>query len=165
MPAESSATLSALLDAYLQGAADLRCAVAGLSPEQARARPVPGRWSTLEVVCHLADFEPIHAARMKAVVAEEHPLMIGYNESRFAAGLGYHDRDLEEEVALIDLVRRTTARALRQLPDAALKRAGAFREGDVKEERSLEDMLRRCIKHVTHHIGFIMEKRRALGLA
>ena len=46
----------------------LREAVAGLSTEQVRARPVPGKWSTLEVVCHLADFEPIYADRMKLVV-------------------------------------------------------------------------------------------------
>jgi hypothetical protein len=51
----------ALIDAYLGGIEVLRRAVAGMTPEQLRARPVPGRWSTLEVVCHLADFEPIYA--------------------------------------------------------------------------------------------------------
>ena len=42
-----------LADAYLQGAADLRAAVAGMTREQFVARPVPGKWSTLEVLCHL----------------------------------------------------------------------------------------------------------------
>ena len=41
----------------------LRNAVAGMTREQLVARPVPGRWSTLEVVCHVADFEPILADR------------------------------------------------------------------------------------------------------
>jgi hypothetical protein len=47
----------ALLDAYLAGPNQLRSAVAGLSREQLIARPVAGRWSALEVVCHLADTE------------------------------------------------------------------------------------------------------------
>ena len=54
-----------LIDTYLAGPALLREAVAGLNRDQLLARPVPGKWSTLEVVCHLADFEPVYADRMK----------------------------------------------------------------------------------------------------
>src|SRR5262249_49979717 len=43
------------IDAYLAGPKDLRAAVAGLSRDQLVARPIPGKWSALEVVCHLAD--------------------------------------------------------------------------------------------------------------
>jgi hypothetical protein len=32
-----------------------------MTREQLLARPVPGKWSTQEVVCHLADYEPIYA--------------------------------------------------------------------------------------------------------
>ena len=42
---------------YEQGIADLRSAVAGMTKEQVLARPVPGKWSTLECVGHLADTE------------------------------------------------------------------------------------------------------------
>ena len=66
----------AMIDAYLGGIEVLRLAVAGMTPEQLVARPVPGRWSTLEVVCHLADFEPIYADRMKRVIATDRPLLL-----------------------------------------------------------------------------------------
>ena len=56
------AELPQLTDAYLAGPPALRQAVAGMSREQLTARPVPGKWSTLEVVCHLADFDPKHRA-------------------------------------------------------------------------------------------------------
>ena len=62
-----------LIDSYLAGARTLRQAVAGMSREQLRARPIPGKWSTLEVVCHLADFEPVFADRMKRVIALDRP--------------------------------------------------------------------------------------------
>src|SRR3954464_10205021 len=96
----------ALIDEYLAGRERLRQSAAGMTLEQLRARPVPGKWSTLEVVCHLVDSEQAYCHRMKRVIAETRPLLIGYDETRFAATLGYHDRDLEQELALLDQTRR-----------------------------------------------------------
>ena len=55
----------ALIDDYLAGPELLRQAVAAMSNEQLLAHPVPGKWSTLEVICHLADFEIVGADRIK----------------------------------------------------------------------------------------------------
>ena len=71
-----------LIDNYLAGVNALRSAVRGLSREQLEARPVPGKWSTLEVVCHLSDFDPILADRMKRVIAEDRPPLLGADELR-----------------------------------------------------------------------------------
>ena len=117
--------LQPLIDQYLDGSKQLRQAVAGMTREQALARPIAGKWSTLEVVAHLADFDPIMADRMKRVIAEENPTIIGADENRFAAALAYHDRDLQEEMSIIELTRSQLARILRKLPDTALQRAGA----------------------------------------
>ena len=69
------AELAALIDTYAAGPKTLRQAVAGMSRQQLTSRPVAGKWSTLEVVCHLADFDPILADRMKRVIAEEKPTL------------------------------------------------------------------------------------------
>src|SRR5437763_15259918 len=105
-----------MIEAYLNGIQILRQAVAGMTREQLTARPVPGKWRTFEVVCHLADSDQCYAHRMKRVIAEERPLLIGYDESRFTASLGYHAMDLEEQLALIEVTRRQMARLLRTLP-------------------------------------------------
>src|SRR2546429_9291312 len=125
-------TLATLVDNYLAGPAVLRKAVGGMTREQLRSRPVPGKWSTLEVVCHLADFDPILADRMKRVIAEERPTLLGADENRFAAALAYHDRDLEEELAIIDRTRSQLARILRKLPEDALARVGVHNERDPR---------------------------------
>src|SRR5690349_5415413 len=101
-----SSSLASLIDNYLAGPQTLRQAVADLSREQLLARPVPGKWSSLEVVCHLADFEPILADRMKRVIALDQPTLVGADENRFAATLAYHERDLEEELTLIERTRQ-----------------------------------------------------------
>ena len=155
------ATLSSLIDNYLAGVRTLRQAVAGLTREQLLARPVPGKWSTLEVVCHLADFDPIIADRMKRVIAEDHPVLLGADENHFAAALAYHDRDLDEELTIIEKTRSQMARILRTLPDEALRRVGTHNE---RGARSLEQLLTGAAEHITHHVAFIADKRRALGL-
>ena len=153
--------LSNLIDAYLAGPATLRKAVAGLTREQLVARPVPGKWSTLEVVAHLADFDPILADRMKRVIAEDKPSLVGADENRFVAALAYHDRDLEEELTIIETTRRQLARILRTLPDSVLQRTGTHTE---RGPLTLERMLTITTNHIPHHVQFIIDKRKALVL-
>jgi uncharacterized damage-inducible protein DinB len=154
-------SLPQLIESYLAGPQSLRQAVKGMSREQVLARPVPGKWSTLEVVCHLADFDPIIADRMKRVIAEEKPTLLGADEKRFAAALRYHDRDLEEELTIIDRTRSQMARILRQLPAEALQRTGHHNE---RGPLTLEQLLTTATNHIPHHVKFIVEKRKALGL-
>ena len=115
------ANLSQLIDEYLAGPAALRQAVAGMSREQLTARPVAGKWSTLEVVAHLADFDPILADRVKRMIALDNPPLTGFDENRFVMRrqLAYRlSRDLEEELSIPSSGRaRQLARILRQQPD------------------------------------------------
>ncbi len=155
------ASLAELIEHYLAGPRALRQAVTGMTREQLLARPVAGKWSTLEVVCHLADFDPVLADRMKRVIAEERPQLIGADENRFAAALAYNERDMEEELAVIESTRAQLARILRRLPDEALGRVGVHNE---RGPRTLEELLTGAANHIPHHVRFIADKRRALGL-
>jgi uncharacterized damage-inducible protein DinB len=154
-------SLNMLTDQYVAGAALLRRAVAGMSREQVRARPIEGKWSTLEVVAHLADFEIVYVDRVTAIIAETEPTLPGRDEKLYAARLAYPERDLEEELRLIDVCRSRVARILRTLTDADLKRIGRHTEAGPL---TLAQMLERIIHHVEHHVKFIHEKRAALGL-
>jgi uncharacterized damage-inducible protein DinB len=151
-----------LLEDYVAGIDALRRAVSSMTRDQLLARPVPGKWSTLEVVCHLSDFEPVFADRMKRVLALDQPTLLGADENRFAATLAYQDRDLEEELALVEQTRRQMARILRRQPAEALARVGIHNE---RGPRTLEQLLTDAINHINHHVKFIMDKRKALGLA
>jgi hypothetical protein len=98
---------------------------------------------------------------MKRVIVEERPLLIGYDESRFTAGLAYHQSDLEEELGLLEGMRRQMARTLRAVPDSAWSRTGIHSERGLV---TLEEMLRAEVEHVPHHLNHILDKRRAMGL-
>jgi uncharacterized damage-inducible protein DinB len=152
--------LAQMIDDYVAGSTTLRRAVAGMTREQLLARPVAGKWSTLEVVCHLADFDPSMADRMKRVLAEDKPSLLGADENRFVAALAYHDRDLEEELTIVDKTRSQLARILRKQPESALQRIGVHNE---RGPRTLAQLLTGAINHINHHVKFIQEKRAALG--
>src|SRR3954468_20104818 len=128
----------ALLEAYLAGPNQLRSAVAGLSREHLISRPVLGKWSTLEVVCHLADTDANIAHRLKRVLSEERPVFERVKPDLMQAALAYHDRDLEEELGLFDLGRRQIARILRASPSEAWERVGVV--GD-RGDRTVSQMV------------------------
>ncbi len=147
------------IDEYLDGPRLLRRAVAGMTPEQLTARPIPGKWSTLEVICHLADFEIVYADRIKRTIAENEPSLLGGNPDSFAARLAYHDRQVEEELQLIELVRKQVARILRTLKPKDFQLHGIHSEfGPL----TLETLLQRITGHIPHHVRFIDERRKAL---
>ena len=98
---------------------------------------------------------------MKRVIAEEKPLLIGYDETRFAACLSYHQHVLEQELDLLESSRRQMARILRSLPEPTWSRTGVHSERGLI---TLSEMLQAEIDHIPHHITHIIEKRRALGL-
>lgn len=152
-----------LADQYLAGAAQLRAAVAGMTREQLTARPIAGKWSTLEVVCHIADFEPILAERMKRIIAlsADVPLLLAADENLFVKELKYHERDLEEELAVVDATRRQMARIIRGLKPEQLQQTGNHNK---KGLQTLEKVITTATGHIPHHLPFIAEKRKALGL-
>jgi hypothetical protein len=153
--------LTALLEQYVAGPVSLRNAVRGMTRDQLSARPVAGKWSTLEVIAHLADFEPIFAERMMRTISHERPLLMTADENLFAKTLNYQDRDVEEELAIIELTRKKIARILRGLKADAANRVGVHA---FKGLVSIEAQLTSAVNHIPHHLPFIEEKRKALGI-
>jgi hypothetical protein len=150
-----------LIDDYAAGPQLLREAVKGMSREQIVARPVTGKWSTLEVVCHIADFEIVGADRIKRVIAEEKPTLPDGDEKLFAARLSYHQRELEEELHLIGAVRAQVSRILRTLSDGDFDRIGNH---TAAGPLTLAQLVQRGANHIEHHLKFIAEKRKALAI-
>ena len=107
------------LDAYLSGPGMLRAAVTGMSHEQMISRPITGKWSVLEVVCHLVDTDANIAYRIKRVLSEERPVFDRVKPEQMLATLAYHDRDVEDALGIFDMTRRQIGRILRASPSQA----------------------------------------------
>lgn len=152
--------MNELIENYLAGPQKLRAAVSGMTEAQLDAKPVPGKWSTRQVVCHVADCEVVYADRMKRVIAEDNPTMPDLDPHAFATGLAYDQRDVQEELQLIEAIRRHVGRILRILESGWFQRTGNH---STDGPLTLETLLQRITNHIPHHIKFIEEKRAAMA--
>lgn len=152
-------TLDDLLKQYEQGPDLLKAAIAGVREDQFDQTPVPGKWSIRQIVCHIADFEPVFADRMKRILVEDNPTMFGGDPDVFAAGLHYEKRGVEDELALIFAVRRQLAVILRNTDIEDFQRTGVHSESGPL---TLETLLERITRHIPHHVKFIEAKIAAM---
>ena len=146
---------------YLNGHKVLQESIAGMTSEHLHARPQPGKWSTHEVVCHLADAEMLYADRIKRVLAEDEPTLFGMDPDVHVPKLARPERVVEEELRLIELVRAQVGHILESLSPADFERIGHHSEAGPL---TLQTLLERVTNHIPHHVRFIREKRAALGV-
>jgi hypothetical protein len=149
-----------IIDTYATGGELLRASVAGLTREDMLAHPVAGTWSIQEIVIHLQDSDLVGIHRMQRLAAENNPLVIGYDETKFTQTLRPDLQSVEDAVTILDLSRKQFAKVLRALPDETFERTGVHNEvGTIK----LGVQVKKYHEHLLHHLKFVKEKRRLLG--
>jgi hypothetical protein len=137
------------IEQYATGAQRLREAV-GRVPVEARAwRPSPDEFSVHEIACHCADSETNAAARIRYLVAEKEPVILGYDPMNWAVTLDYQSHPLDAALAAVEAVRANTVPILRRLPEAAWASAGTHSESG---RFTAEDWLRSYSDHIEQHI-------------
>jgi hypothetical protein len=149
-----------LIEEYVACGVRLRHGVAGLSPEELMARPGPGDWSILELVIHLTDSDCIAIDRMKRMLIEDDPPLLYADETAYVRKLASHEQSLEDALILFEVGRRQFARVLRALPDEAFDRRGMHNRRGIL---TVGGEVNNYIKHLHHHLAFLLEKRARLG--
>lgn len=149
-----------IIAAYENGAHELRHAVAGMTREKVLARPIAGKWSTIELVSHIAGTEIYFTDRIERTLALEHPLLVGVDERPYPSRLNFQEFDLNEQLDLVTALRKHEARVLKmQPPEAWLRYAIHTETGKV----TVRQLVLQAIRHLRHHLPFVAEKRKALG--
>lgn len=120
----TAAERSAFLDRFEAGPALLRAAWAEVPGAARQWRPAEGKWSAHEVIVHCADSEAYGHTRIRLVLAEAEPLIVGYDENVWARTFDYQAHDVELAFRTIEAVRANTAACLRRLPEAAFNKVG-----------------------------------------
>lgn len=69
-----------LIARYREGSAVVEQVAAGLGDEDLNHVPADGGWSPREVIHHLADSEMTSAIRLRKLLAEDSPVIQGYDE-------------------------------------------------------------------------------------
>jgi DinB family protein len=138
-PAAVQAATTAALRAIVRDAGD-----------QLRVRPEPREWSVIECVGHLVDAELVVATRVRWILAEDEPDIVGYDQDRWVDALRHRDADPDQLIAFFDAVRSSNLRLWAATPIAARSRFGRHRE---RGPESYEMTVRLAAGHDRFHLA------------
>ncbi len=93
----------------------LRTLITGPTREDLLRRPNPARWSTVEIVAHLADSEVVAAWRLRSILAGNGVSLQPFDQNAWAETFRYSESDPFESVQLFDVNRAATLSLLRRV--------------------------------------------------
>ena len=137
-----------LIEAYAAGPTRLEDALGAVTAAAMQWRPAPEEWTVHEIVVHCADSETMAAGRIRTVVIEPDPLIVGYDQERWAREFVYHELPVESALLTVRAVRANTVPLLRRLPDAAWATVGRHTEFG---QYGAEAWLRTYARHLHDH--------------
>jgi len=123
--------------------------VAGLSSAQWRARPAPGEWAPVEIVCHLRDEEAEDFGARVRVVLEGGTRFVPIDPEGWARDRHYLEADPAEALAVF---RSHRASSLTLLGGASLERLAAAGEAPSGLRLTGLDVLAAWVAHDGLHL-------------
>jgi DinB family protein len=138
----------ALVAQYAQGPQRIQEAFTRVPKDALQWRPEPGKWSVHEVIVHCADSETNAALRIRYLLAEKDPVIVGYDQDAWARVFDYHSQPLEESLAVTAAARSRTVPLLRAMREPQWKKEGRHTESGLYTP---EDWLRVYAAHLEGH--------------
>ena len=149
-----------LIEQITAAPAELRLAVAGLSPPQLDTPYRPGGWTVRQVVHHLADSHLNSYVRFRLALTEQEPTIKPYDQGRWAELNDAHTAPLELSLALLEGLHGRWALLLRSLGPADFDRT--FRHPELGL-MTLDKNLQLYAWHGRHHFAHITSLRERMG--
>ena len=140
-----------LLETYRAGYAAVVAAVEAAGPDRLDVA-ADGGWTARQVVHHLADSEMTAAIRLRRLLAEDAPVIAGYDEETFAKTLRYTERPIEASLRAVEAARATSAELLDLLTEDEWARTGTHSESGPY---GVEEWLRIYAAHAHDHAAQI----------
>ena len=149
----------ALIDQYEDGFQAIVAALEGITGAELGAREAPGEWSPREIIHHLADSEMTAAIRLRLLIAQDAPTLLGYDQEAFVSHL-FPERPIEPSLAAFAAARAATAPILRRLSEEQWQRAGTHSESG---HYTVEDWLQLYGAHAHDHADQIRRARATMA--
>ena len=124
-----------------------------------RTRPSEGQWSPNEVIGHLVDTEWVYGYRVRLILCEDKPAILGMDQDLWVAGQGHNEH---EPAALSDqfrTLREFNLSVWKRMSPADLQRVG---QHDERGAESLGLMLKMFGGHDLAHLVQITRSIQAI---
>src|SRR5688500_614751 len=155
----NAAEREAPIDRNKDGCAAVSATLEAITDAELEAREAPGEWSPGELGHPRADSEMTAALRLRLLIAQDAPPLLGYDQEAFVRHL-YPDRPIAPSLAAFEAARAATAPILRRLSEEQWRRAGMHSESG---RYTVEDWLRIYGVHAHDHADQIRRARAAVS--
>ncbi|TMC96184.1 MAG: hypothetical protein E6I58_05730 [Chloroflexi bacterium] len=145
---------AALIARYKEGHRAVMDAFRGITEEELD-RSASDEWTPRQIAHHLADSEMMSAIRIRRLLAEDDPVIHGYDEATFAKRLT-SDRPVAPSLEAMRYARESTAQLLDRLTEADWQRSGTHSESGPY---SLENWLTIYAAHGHDHAAQVKRSR------
>jgi hypothetical protein len=149
-----------LIAQYAAGPEEVARSLEQFPANSLTAHPLPGKWSACEIVQHLADSEMASALRLRRLLAEDKPVIQGYDQDSYAVRLNYNERDMAPAMQAFSGARAATTQLFSKMSDEDWTREGWHTEHG---RYTPEDWLRIYAAHAHNHAAQIRRLREALS--
>ena len=114
-----------------------------------RTRPFPGKWTPNEIIGHLSDAEWVFGYRLRQILCENEPTILGMDHERWVVGQTHNDREPSEHLEMFTGLRLFNLGIWRRIDPADMARTGKHNE---RGPESLDTILRMCAGHDLSHL-------------
>jgi hypothetical protein len=119
-------------------AASFRSGTQGLTPQEIHKRPEPEEWCVAELLGHLWDAEIAYSFRVRAILAQDRPDLIGYDQDAWA---GLAKPEYAELLDAFDALRASNLVLLRATQPEGFERVGVHIERGPMSLRLFTDTM------------------------
>ncbi|HZR24929.1 MAG TPA: DinB family protein [Vicinamibacterales bacterium] len=112
----------------------------------------PGKWSTRDIIAHLADCEIVFAYRLRQALADDHHVIQPFDQDKWAAP--YATYDANEALLLFEAIRKWNVALLKTVTRELLSRKVTHPE---RGEMTFETIVETMGGHDMHHLKQLEE--------
>jgi hypothetical protein len=122
------------------------------SASELQARPFSDKWTPNEIIGHLADGEWVYGYRLRLILCEDDPALVGTRQDAWVARQRHNEREPSDLVETFTTLRHLNLALWKRLSLEDLRRVGHHNERGLE---SLDLMLRMMAGHDLSHLDQI----------
>jgi len=134
----------------------------GVPDEVLRRKPVPEKWSMLEIACHLRDVERLFLERYAKMANHDRPALRMINQDELAVALKYNQDEPAAAIREFQALRAETVALLSALAHQSWQRIGLHPK---RGEFSIDAQVGIHVNHDANHLNQIRALRERFGPA